>query len=55
MTGTPFRLREVAYGSLWVAFVSMVTVLLIPRPCVPVIIDGAARCFKNNVNMNQFW
>ena len=38
-----------------VAFVSMVTVILIPRPCVPVILKGVRRCFKNNVNMNQYW
>ena len=55
LTKTPFGVREVAYGSLWVAFVSMVTVLLIPRPCVPVVMKGRDACFKNNVNMNQYW
>jgi len=55
VTGTPLRLREITYGTVWVAFISMVTVLLIPRPCVPVIIRGRQACFKNNVNMNQYW
>jgi hypothetical protein len=55
MTGTPFRLREVAYGSLWVAFVSMVAVLVIPRPCIPAELDGEPFCFTINVNMNQKW
>jgi hypothetical protein len=49
--------RELLLGTLWVGFVSALTALAVPRPCVPVTMEMAnggevqESCFVNNVNM----
>mmetsp|Transcript_43217 Transcript_43217/g.97678 ORF Transcript_43217/g.97678 Transcript_43217/m.97678 type:complete len:408 (-) Transcript_43217:171-1394(-) len=54
--GSPLVTRmEVCCGASWVGLLSAVTALVVPRPCIPVVIDGHEACFHQNINMIYNW